>query len=122
MQLITIVTNLQNNIKDDSVNLESCATETNLSSVASTIFGSATGCLFFIQPPLVWREPLTILQTSKDGTEKPLDDILLNQKDFVEVLASLEFEVELFGAPDVYLDANLHFDHIVRLVTGSKLL
>jgi len=88
----------------------------------STIFGSAMGCPLSIQPPLIWREPLSILQMVNDGTEKPLDEILLNCNDFVEVLATLEFEVGLFGTPDAYLHAGLRFDCIVHLETALNSL
>ena len=88
----------------------------------STIFGSATGRPLSIQPPLIWREPLSILQMANDGTEKPLDEILLNRNDFVEVLATLEFEVRLFGTPDAYLHAGLRFDRIVHLETALNSL
>jgi len=51
-----------------------------------------------------------------------LHDVLLNYNDFVEVLATLEFEVASYGTPEAFLHVGLRFDHVVWLGTRSMLL
>ena len=101
---------------------EGCLTENVRSPAIPLIFGSATGRPLYLPPPLTWKEPLTILQMMNDGTEKILDEMLVKREDFVEVLATLEFEVGAFGTDEACLHATLRFDRIVRLATGGILL
>lgn len=87
-----------------------------------TVFGTATGTPLSIQPPLQWKEPLTILERSLNGTERKLHDLLLQNNDFVEVLANLVFKVVSFGTPDAALQVSIRFERVVRLGRQAKLL
>jgi len=50
-----------------------------------------------------------------------LHDMLLSCYDFVEVQASLEFEVISYGTPRASLHVGLRFDRIVQLGTQAIL-
>jgi len=51
-----------------------------------------------------------------------LHDMLLNYNDFVEVLDTVEFEVESYGTSEASLHVRLCFDRVVRLSLLSMLL
>jgi len=87
----------------------------------SNIFGSATGRPLSIQSPLKWNEPLRILERQRNGIDTMLHDMLLSCYDFVEVQASLEFEVISYGTPRASLHVGLRFDRIVQLGTQAIL-
>ena len=122
--MICVIINVRkDNNNHISVKTEGCSTDSNSTSASTPlIFGSATGRPLYLPSPLTWKEPLPILQMMNDGTEKFLDEMLVKREDFVEVLATLEFEVGAFGTDEARLHTNLRFDRIVRLATEGILL